>query len=278
MPELPEVETVRRRLASHLEGRTIVAARIDDHRPTAPEDRDEVAAALTGEAVERLDRHGKELVIRLEAGGALVVHLRMTGNLLWLPPGHGEDEPPFTRARLDLDDGSAVIFSDIRRFGTWRLVPGPVEDWLNGRLGPDALGPSFTPAWLAGAFADRRAPVKAVLLDQRVAAGVGNIYADESLWRARIHPRTPGGLVSRARVRALHGAVQDVLREGIEAQGASIRDFRTPDGGYGSAQERFAVYGRAGHPCERCGRELERLVIAQRTSTFCPRCQRERHA
>jgi formamidopyrimidine-DNA glycosylase len=277
VPELPEVETVRRRLAPHLEGRTIVVARIDDYRPTAPEDREEVAAALTGESVERLDRHGKELVIRLAAGGALVVHLRMTGNLLWLPPGPATDEPRFTRARLDLDDGSAVVFSDIRRFGTWRLVPEPVEDWLTGRLGPDALGPFFTPAWLAGALADRRAPAKAVLLDQRVAAGVGNIYADESLWRARIHPRTPARLVSRARARALHGAVQDVLREGIEAQGASIRDFRTPDGGYGSAQERFAVYGRAGQPCERCGRPLERIVVAQRTSTLCRRCQRERH-
>jgi formamidopyrimidine-DNA glycosylase len=267
--ELRVVETVRRRLAPRLAGRTIVRATIDDPRLTAPEPPEAVAAALAGLRVERLGRRGKYLIAEFAGGEALLVHLRMTGNLLVLdgPP------PPALRARLELDDGSALGYADVRRFGTWRLlVEASAEEWLDGRLGPEPLA-GWSPDDLRRSLRRRRAPVKAVLLDQRVVAGVGNIYADEALWRARIHPLTPAERVRGARVAALHGAVRGVLQEGIAAQGASIRDFRTPEGGYGSAQERFAVYGRAGEPCPHCGRPIERIVVAQRGTHLCRRCQ-----
>jgi formamidopyrimidine-DNA glycosylase len=272
VPELPEVETVRRRLLPHLSGRTLVEVEVLDHRLTDPEPPEAVAARLLGARVETLGRRGKYLLIELADGAALTVHLRMTGNLLWLssPPAAA---PPFLRARALLDDGSYLGYTDVRRFGTWRVAEDGAEALLAGKLGPEPLG-DWDAADLARAFAGRRAPVKAAILDQRVVAGVGNIYADEALFAARIHPAAPAGRLSRARVARLHEAVRDALQAAIEAQGASIRDFRTPDGGYGSAQERFLAYGRGGEPCERCGTPLRRTVIAQRGTTYCPRCQR----
>ena len=272
MPELPEVETVRRRLVPHLTGRTLGEVEILDYRLTAPEPPEAVAARLLGGRIERLDRRGKYLLIELADGAALAVHLRMTGNLLWLP-SEPEAAPAFLRARAVLDDGSYLAYTDIRRFGTWRVTEDGAEEWLAGKLGPEPLG-DWSAADLGRALAGRKAAVKAALLDQRVVAGVGNIYADEALYAARIHPAAPAGRLSRARVARLHGAVRDALQAGIDAQGASIRDFRTPDGGYGSAQERFAAYGRGGEPCERCGTILRRTVIAQRGTVYCPRCQR----
>jgi formamidopyrimidine-DNA glycosylase len=272
MPELPEVETVRRRLVPHLTGRTLAEVEISDHRLTDPEPPSAVAARLSGRRVEALGRRGKYLLMELDDGAALVVHLRMTGNVLWLP-SPPELAPPFLRARALLDDGSYLGYTDIRRFGTWRVGEDGAELLLAGKLGPEPLG-DWTAADLARALAGRKAPVKAALLDQRVVAGVGNIYADEALWAARIHPLSPAGRLSRARVARLHDAVRTILQAGIDAQGASIRDFRTPDGGYGSAQERFAVYGRAGEPCERCGTTLRRTVVAQRGTVYCPHCQR----
>jgi formamidopyrimidine-DNA glycosylase len=272
MPELPEVETVRRRLLPHVSGRTLTEVEVLDHRLTDPEPTEAVAARLLGVRVESLGRRGKYLLVELDDGAALLVHLRMTGNLLWLaaPP---ETEPRFLRARMLLDDGSYLAYTDARRFGTWRVAEDGAEAWLSGKLGPEPLG-GWAAADLARAFAGRKAPVKAALLDQRVVAGVGNIYADEALFAARIHPLAPAGRLSRVRVARLHDAVVKALEAGIEAQGASIRDFRTPDGGYGSAQERFAVYGRGGEPCVNCGTILRRTVIAQRGTVYCPRCQR----
>ncbi|HET6174617.1 MAG TPA: bifunctional DNA-formamidopyrimidine glycosylase/DNA-(apurinic or apyrimidinic site) lyase [Gaiellales bacterium] len=272
MPELPEVETVRRRLEPYLTGRTLTEVEILDYRLTAPEPPEAVAARLTGMRVEAVGRRGKYLLLELGDGAALTVHLRMTGNLLWLqaPPEH---DPPFLRARAQLDDGSYLAYTDIRRFGTWLVAEDGAEALLAGKLGPEPLG-DWTSADLARALAGRKAAVKAALLDQRVVAGVGNIYADEALWAARVHPAAPAGRLSRARVVRVHDAVRASLQAGIDAQGASIRDFRTPDGGYGSAQERFAAYGRGGEPCERCGTPLRRTVIAQRGTTYCPRCQR----
>jgi formamidopyrimidine-DNA glycosylase len=272
MPELPEVETVRRRLMPHVSGRVLEQVAVLDYRLTDPEPPASVAARLQGARIETLGRRGKYLLIELADGAALAVHLRMTGNLLWLsaPP---DADPPFLRARALLDDGSYLGYTDVRRFGTWRVAEDGAEAWLAGKLGPEPLG-DWSAADLARALAGRRAPVKAALLDQRVVAGVGNIYADEALYAARIHPAAPAGRLSRARVTRLHGAVRDALQAGIDAQGASIRDFRTPDGGYGSAQERFAAYGRGGDPCERCGTLMRRTVLAQRGTTYCPRCQR----
>jgi formamidopyrimidine-DNA glycosylase len=221
-------------------------------------------------------RRGKYLVVDLAAGGALVVHLRMTGNLLWTPAGVDPDADGdrFRRAEAELDDGSLLRYTDVRRLGTWLLLPSGVDAYLDAKLGPEPLSEAWTPTFLARALRGREAPVKALLLDQRIVAGLGNIYVDEALWRARVHPRTPGGRIRGLRAAAIHRAVREVLRQGIEAQGASIRDFRTPDGSYGSAQERFDVYGRAGEPCPRCGTPIERSVVGQRGTHACPRCQR----
>ena len=268
MPELPEVETVRRRLSPHLAGRTIVAAEITDPLLTRPEPPAQLAARLRGDRVSELSRRGKYLLIGLGSGSTLVVHLRMTGNLLWQP---APVELPFARASLLLDDGSTVAYTDVRRFGTWQLSDDPVE-LLRRTLGPEPLA-GWSAEDLRRALSGRATPVKAALLDQRTVAGVGNIYADEALFRARIHPRTPAARIGPARAARLHAAIRGVLEEGISAQGASIRDFRTPDGGYGSAQERFLVYGRGGLPCEVCGGTLSRTVVAQRGTVYCRSCQ-----
>jgi formamidopyrimidine-DNA glycosylase len=274
VPELPEVETVRVRLAPDLEGRTILRARVDDVRLVRPELPEVVAGALTGATIERVDRRGKYLLLRLASGETLAVHLRMTGNLLRRLAG---DEPPrFLRAELELDDGSLLAYTDVRRFGTWELLRDMAiaDDYIAQRLGPEPFSDEFTPAFLYAALHRREAPVKSVLLDQRVVAGLGNIYADEALWAAKIHPELPASRLRRPDGERLHGAIRDALTAGIQAQGASIRDYRMPDGGHGSAQERFAVYGRTGLPCPRCGTPIRRLVVGQRGTHICPHCQR----
>jgi formamidopyrimidine-DNA glycosylase len=274
VPELPEVETVRTRLAPDVEGRTIVRARVDDLRLVRPELPDIVAGALTGASIERVDRRGKYLLLRLRSGETLAVHLRMTGNLLRRAAG---DEPPrFVRAELELDDGSFVAYTDIRRFGTWELLRDAevADSFISGRLGPEPFSEEFTPAFLYAALHRRNAPVKSVLLDQRVVAGLGNIYADEALWAAKIHPELPASRLRRPDAERLHGTIREALAAGIAAQGASIRDYRMPDGGHGSAQERFAAYGRTGEPCPRCGTPIRRLVVGQRGTHICPHCQR----
>jgi len=276
MPELPEVETVRRRLAPHLTGRTIVRARIDDDRLVRPEPREAVAARLAGTRVTALDRRGKHLLVRLDDGATLAIHLRMTGNLLL----DGAGDLSHLRAVLELDDATRIAYTDQRRFGTWQVLEGEPEldEFLAERLGLEPLDAEFSGRSLARALRGRRAAVKALLLDQRLVAGVGNIYADEALWAAKIHPETPGGLVSRPKLDALAVALRDVLEAGIEAQGSTLRDFRTPDGGYGSMQERFQVFDRAGEPCPRCGTPIVKLRVAQRGTHVCPHCQRRRRA
>ncbi len=274
MPELPEVETVRRRLEPHVGGRTIVAARIADPRLVCPASTDEVASALTGARIAGLGRRGKYLLVHLADGSTLVVHLRMTGNLLLGAPA----SPAHVRAELDLDDGAMVTYTDQRRFGTWRVCDDAdaLAAFLGARLGAEPLDPDFSWLTLREAFRGRRAPVKALLLDQRLVAGVGNIYADEALHLARVHPLTPGGGVTSPALHRLAGSVRAVLETGIESQGATIRDFRTPAGGYGSMQERFRVFAREGEPCPVCGTRIVKLRVAQRGTHVCPRCQRLR--
>jgi formamidopyrimidine-DNA glycosylase len=270
MPELPEVETIRRGLAAVLPGRRLRRVEIRDGRLTAPVDPDEVAAELTGERVERVGRRGKYLLIALEGGRTLLVHLRMTGSFRHSPAGGLE--PGHVRAEALLHDGSLIRYCDQRRFGTWRLLgPGDLEPYLDARLGPEPLD-GWRAIDLRAALRGRTAPVKAALLDQRVVAGVGNIYADEALWEARVHPLEPAGRLSPARVARIHAAVVAALERGIEAQGATIRDHRRLDGGYGSMQERFAVYGRDGLPCPRCGAPVRKIRVAQRGTHFCGRC------
>ena len=267
MPELPEVETIRAQLAHRLEGRTLVRVEILDPRLTRPFDLFEVTEEIEGDRVAAVERRGKYLVLRLESGLALLVHLRMTGSFSFVPTSH-------ERAVLELDDGTRLVYRDVRRFGTWVVVEGgELDPYLAGRNGPEPLGARFTAEWLAGRLAVRRAPLKAVLLDQRVVAGLGNIYADEALWRARLNPLRPASSLEPNEVRRLHLAIRAALRAGIERQGATLRDYATPDGSAGGMQEEFRVYGREGEPCPRCGTPIAKARVGGRGTWYCPRCQ-----
>jgi len=275
MPELPEVETVRARLEPRLVGRRLQSVEISDPRVTRPFDPAEVAAELVGERVAALERCGKYLVVRFESGRVLLIHLRMTGQLLHGNGASPADTDPHLRAVVRLDDGSDVIYRDVRRFGTWLLVePGELEPYLGTRVGREPLAPTFSAKRLAETIAGRRSPIKAVLLDQRRLAGVGNIYADEALWRARVHPLQPARDLRPAEVASLHRGVRAALRAGIARQGATLSDYRTPEGARGRMQDEFKVYGRAGEPCERCGTPIEKIRTAGRGTWYCPGCQR----
>src|SRR5437588_5684739 len=274
MPELPEVETVRAQLAPAVIGRRLERVEIRDSRLTRPEDPVVVAAELVGERVAALERRGKYLVFWFESGRGLLVHLRMTGGFR-LAGGNGLPDDPYVRAVVTLDDGSDVAYRDVRRFGTWQLLePDEVEPFLGARLGEEPLGRRFTARALGERLARRRAPIKAALLDQRTIAGMGNIYVDEALWRARIHPLRPAGDLTADEVAELTRAVKASLRAGIARQGATLRDYATPNGRRGRMQTAFNVYGRGGEPCERCGTPIDKIRVAGRGTWYCPRCQR----
>lgn len=274
MPELPEVETVRRSLAPVLEGRRFARVRIDDPRLTRPLDREEVARELQGETVDVVDRRGKYLIVRFRSGRALLIHLRMTGSVLHAPSGELADDP-HRRAVVKLDDGSDVSYRDVRRFGTWLLLePDEVEAYVDTRVGPEPLAEAYKAKHLAERLHKRKAPIKAAILDQRTVAGVGNIYADEALWRARIHPLKPANELDAKQVQALYRAIRAALQAGIKRQGSTLRDYRLPDGGTGSMQHEFKVYGRGGEPCERCGTPIDKIRVAGRGTWYCPACQR----
>jgi formamidopyrimidine-DNA glycosylase len=274
MPELPEVESVRRAIAPVLEGRRFAQVRIDDPRLTRPLDREEIARELEGEVVDLVDRRGKYLVVRFRSGRVLLIHLRMTGSLLNAPKGTAIDAS-HQRAVVTLDDGSDVAYRDVRRFGTWLLLePDEVQAYIDKRVGPEPLGDAYKSKHLAAKLARRRAPIKAVILDQRTVAGVGNIYADEALWRARIHPLRPADELEPKETQALYRGIRRALEAGIARQGSTLRDYRLPDGGSGSMQDEFKVYGRGGEPCERCGTPIDKIRVAGRGTWYCPNCQR----
>jgi formamidopyrimidine-DNA glycosylase len=274
VPELPEVETIRTRLAPGLTGRRFERVEIHDPRLTRPEPPEAVAAALEGERVADVRRRGKYLIVEFESGRHLLIHLRMTGNVLHPAPG-GTADDAYRRAVVKLDNGSDVVYRDVRRFGTWELLePGELEEYFAARrLGREPLERAFTTAALQRALAGRRAPIKAALLDQRAAAGLGNIYADEALWYAGVHPLTPAGELGEEELRALRGGIRKALRLGIARQGATLRDYRGADGKRGRMQEEFRVYGRAGEPCPHCGTPIEKTRAGGRGTWFCPRCQ-----
>ena len=273
MPELPEVETVRVRLEPVLVGRRFDRVEIRDPRVTRPVEPREVAAELEGETVAAVERRGKYLVVRFESGRVLLIHLRMTGTVRHESDGAPEHDPHL-RVVVTLDDGSDIIYRDVRRFGTWLLLePGEEKAYLAQRLGEEPLTRAFTPASLAARFDRRRAPVKAALLDQRAAAGMGNIYADEALWRAQIHPLRPAGDLDADELKRLHKAVRDALKAGIARQGTTLRDYRTPDGEQGRMQTALRVYGREGEPCYRCGDQIGKTRAAGRGTWYCPSCQ-----
>ena len=275
MPELPEVETVRRQLEPALVGRHFERVSIDDPRLVRPYGPIEVAAELEGEHVIAVERRGKYLVVRFESGRVLLIHLRMTGSLLCAPHGSLPDDR-HRRAVVTLDDGSDVAYRDVRRFGTWLLLePEEAEPYLAARVGEEPLEALFTAARLGERLAGRRTSVKAALLDQRTLAGLGNIYVDEALWRARLNPLRPAAGLDRNELRRLHRGIRAALEHGLARQGSTLRDYRLPDGSGGSMQDEFRVYGRRDEPCDRCGTLIARTQVAGRTTWFCPTCQPE---
>ena len=271
MPELPEVETIRRQLAPHLEGRTIRSVEILDPRWTRPEPPASVESGLREAVVERVGRAGKYLVWSLSGDRHLLVHLRMTGTLLFDPVR----EPVHTRVRIELDSGHRLLYVDPRRFGTGHLLTGrrARDGYLAARLGVEPLTPEFTAEHLRAIARGRRAPVKAFLLDQRRIAGVGNIYADEALFRAGIHPLRAAGRLRAPDWVRLRAGIEEALSAGIEAKGASIDDFRHVDGARGAFQDRFLVHLRQGLPCPRCGTAVRKIVVGGRGTYVCERCQ-----
>jgi formamidopyrimidine-DNA glycosylase len=270
VPELPEVETIRRHLAPHVDGRTLRHLEIHDARWSLPPAPQELSAAVEGRRIEQLGRRGKYLVWELEDEAYLMLHLRMTGTLLLNPP----ERPPHTRVTFDLEDGE-LQFVDPRRFGTGELALGheALQDFFARRLGVEPFEPEFTGEHLYELTRHSRAPIKAMLLDQKRIAGVGNIYADEALFRARIHPLRLANRINRKQASALRDAVVETLELGIESKGATIDDFRDPVGVSGSFQDRFLIHLREGEPCVRCGRPVRKLRAAGRGTYVCESCQ-----
>ncbi len=275
MPELPEVETIRRQLESAVEDHLLETVEVLDPRLTAPAPPAEIAAATAGRRIERLSRRGKYLVFELEGEVYLVLHLRMTGNLLLVSEAEETAARPHLRARVFLDTGERLLFVDPRRFGTAVVLLGAParEEYFSARLGVEPLTPDFTAEALRALAAERRAPVKAFLLSQERIAGVGNIYADEALFMAGIHPLRPVGTLRPKQIAGLRDAVVAALEAGIDARGATIDDFRHADGARGSFQDRFMVHRREGEPCPRCGRAIRKLRAAGRGTYVCERCQ-----
>jgi formamidopyrimidine-DNA glycosylase len=293
MPELPEVETIRRQLAPLVEGRTLEEIEILDPRWSRPLSPQELADALTGRRIESLGRRGKYLLWNFAEDVHLAQHLRMTGSVLADPQG----EPAHTRVRLRLGpqdgdrtpggepggaepSGRRLVIVDPRRFGTAELLLGTdaLEAFFAARLGLEPFDERFTTEHLQALARGRRTPIKALLLDQRKIAGVGNIYADEALFRARIHPLRPAGALSKGQVARLRESIIEALSAGIDAGGASIDDFRHVDGVRGSFQDQFLVHRREGEPCGVCGGTVVKMVVAGRGTYVCETCQRRPRA
>ncbi len=262
MPELPEVETVVRSLAPRLTGRRILQAEFFS-RFVVRQNFDELAANLRGQRVESVSRHGKFILLQL-GNGALTVHLGMTGKLLF--DGH---PGPYTRALFELDRG-LLVYDDIRHFG--RIEWSPALPARAGELGPDALAIPL-PEFLT-LLRRRKAQIKPLLLNQRFLRGMGNIYTDEALFLARIHPQSEASRLRKDRAQRLHAAMMEVLTLAIEHKGSSISDYVDAEGNRGSFQRRHKVYGRKGAPCTRCGGPIRRILVGQRGTHYCPRCQR----
>jgi formamidopyrimidine-DNA glycosylase len=287
MPELPEVETVRRGLVPAMEGRRILQAEVrrpDLRWPFPPG----MAERLTGARVDRLRRRSKYILADLDTGESLLIHLGMSGRMtisgLAAPfvPGqfhHAHAMPQkHDHVVLQMEGGARITFNDPRRFGAMDLMTtaGAETHPLLAALGPEPLGNTFSADTLAAAFQGRKAPVKALLLDQRVVAGLGNIYVSEALFRSGIHPERAGGRIGRARLERLAAEIRAVLSEAIEAGGSSLRDYRQADGELGYFQHTFRVYDREGEACSApgCGATIRRIVQSGRSSYYCPQCQR----
>ena len=286
MPELPEVETIARQLADLVTGRTIAAFASEWERLTEPEPVPLVAARLAGRRIEAVRRRGKLVVFALDGGDALCTSLRMTGRFAFRELGEAAPER-FTRATFTFTDGTGLDFVDMRKLGRMALVDSseiaPADAGgertlrapLHLAMGREPLARSFTVAWLRTFLRRRRrAAIKPLLLDQRGIAGIGNIYASEALWRARINPLRTAGSLTADEIAHLHEAIKWVLRKAIRLHGSTLRTYRDSTGRQGGMQHEFVVYDRAGEPCDRCGASIRRTVIGGRSTYHCPRCQR----
>ncbi len=271
MPELPEVETIRGQLAPLVEGRKLMRMEILDPRWSRPLAPAELSAALEGRRIESLGRRGKYLLWHFSDDVHLAQHLRMTGAVLLEP----EPEPIHARVRIDLKPRRRLVIVDPRRFGTGELLLGSeaLERFLDARLGLEPFDELFTGERLAAMARGRIGPIKPFLLDQRHVAGVGNIYADEALFRAGVHPLRPAGKLTREQYALLRDGVVEALQAGVDARGASIDDFRHVDGVKGSFQDQFLVHLRAGEPCVRCGKTVVKMVVGGRGTYVCEQCQ-----
>lgn len=270
MPELPEVETVVRGLRAPLDGRTITGVIVGWPGAFATPDAPQFADRIAGQTVRKLDRRGKYILIRLTAD-TLIIHLRMTGRLYVAPDDVEEHADRWVRATFQLDNAHQLRFSDSRKFGRCWLVDDPQQ--VLGRLGPEPLDEDFSFADFRARIADRRRQIKPLLMDQHIIAGIGNIYADEALFLARLHPLSTADSLDDDDLRRLYDAIRAVLRDGIAREGASVNWYRKPDGSRGSAQHGLNVYGQTGEPCPRCGHPVEKIVVGQRGTHLCPACQ-----
>ncbi|MDX6638077.1 MAG: formamidopyrimidine-DNA glycosylase [Solirubrobacterales bacterium] len=254
-------------------GRRIESARIIDERWSRPRPPAEVEQALAGRRVEAVRRRGKYLIVDLDSGDHLVMHLRMTGNLL-LRPADAAGEARHLRAAFRLDDGSEVWFTDARRFGHGEVIAaGELDAYFAVRLGVEPLSGELTAEELGRRAAGRTAPLKSFLLNQAHLAGVGNIYADEALYRAELHPLSPAGSMKPEHLEALREGIVGALEAGLANGGSSIDDYRNARGERGTMQEEFLVHTREGQECGRCGETIRRIVVAGRSTYFCPGCQ-----
>ncbi|MGD2045782.1 MAG: bifunctional DNA-formamidopyrimidine glycosylase/DNA-(apurinic or apyrimidinic site) lyase [Gemmatimonadota bacterium] len=276
MPELPEAETIVRGLRPALVGRAITATDVV-HADVLREPAGRFTRDVAEREILEVDRRGKNVVMRLSGDRVLAVNLGMTGRLL-PSAGNGGDPMSSTHPAVvfELDDGERLVFDDTRRFGTVECLPGGV--WLerSERMGPEPLAASFTGEMLWERLRRSRSPVRSWLLDQKRIAGIGNIYANEALHLAGVHPQRPARSVTRAEAGALHRGVRRVLREAINAGGTTLRDYRNASGGEGLYGRRLLVYGRDGQPCSRCHSEIRRVVFGGRSAFYCPGCQPRR--
>jgi formamidopyrimidine-DNA glycosylase len=273
MPELPEVEAVRQSLIGHIVGQRINAFVVGDYPAVLGSERaEDIAVRITGHLVQGVRRRAKYLIIDLDDGTALVIHLRMTGRLSVVPQG---DEPlRYQRLAIAFENGFDLRFSDQRKFGRLsHLLPEDLHK-LEQRLGLEPLTRDFSAAWLEERLKRRKGKIKAVLLDQQLIGGLGNIYADEALFQAGIHPERPANTLTGDEVRRLHRAIRSVLRNAVEGRGTTFSSFEDADGNRGRYGGKLAVYGRGGKGrCPRCGTLLERTVVGGRGTSFCPHCQ-----
>ncbi|MCE5195846.1 MAG: bifunctional DNA-formamidopyrimidine glycosylase/DNA-(apurinic or apyrimidinic site) lyase [Negativicutes bacterium] len=280
MPELPEVENIRRSLLPYLPSAPICRTEVLREGVIAPLDAAAFASCLQHKTIVAAKRRGKYLQLCLQPEGCLLIHLRMTGQLYWLSAERKAVTPllPHTHVILHFADGSCLRYVDVRRFGKIRFWPAEPEDPGYLALGPEPLESDFNVAYLSRICQNRQTPIKSLLLDQHQIAGLGNIYADEALFRAGIHPLETAGNLKFSQIRRLQAAITEVLQEAVQAKGSSMRDYLDVNGNKGSFQEQWSVYRQTGKPCPICGSLIERCKVAGRSSHYCPHCQAKQEA